>query len=45
VPLFVLGLGLGYLVARTGSILPAVVLHGFFNAVSAVLVLRGESLG
>jgi membrane protease YdiL (CAAX protease family) len=45
VPLFVLGLGLGYLVARTGRILPAVVVHGLFNAVSALLVLRGNTAG
>ncbi|HEY2787609.1 MAG TPA: CPBP family intramembrane glutamic endopeptidase [Fimbriiglobus sp.] len=45
VPLFLLGLGLGYLVARTRSILPAVVVHGLFNAVSALLVLRGQTGG
>ncbi len=45
VPLFFLGLGLGYLVARTRSILPAVVVHGLFNAISAILVLRGETGG
>jgi membrane protease YdiL (CAAX protease family) len=45
VPLFVLGLGLGYLVARTRSLLPAVIVHGLFNAVSAVLVLSGNAGG
>ena len=40
IPLFVLGLGLGYLTARTGSIVPAVVVHGLFNAVSFVYLLR-----
>lgn len=41
VPLFVLGLGLGYLVARTRGILSATIVHGLFNAISAVVVLRG----
>jgi membrane protease YdiL (CAAX protease family) len=45
VPLFVLGLGLGYVFVRTRRILPAVILHGFFNAISAVSVLRGDPLG
>jgi membrane protease YdiL (CAAX protease family) len=41
VPLFLLGLGLGWCAVRTrGVIVPAVV-HGLFNAVSAVYVLRG----
>ena len=40
IPLFVLALGLGYLTARTGSIIPAVVVHGLFNGVSFVLLLR-----
>ena len=38
-PLFPLALVLGHLVRRTGSILPAVVLHGLFNAVSLALLL------
>jgi membrane protease YdiL (CAAX protease family) len=42
IPLFVLGLGLGYLAARTRSWLPGAVTHAAFNAVSAVWVfLRG----
>ena len=41
IPLFVLALGLGYLTARTGSIIPAVVVHGLFNGVSFVYLLRG----
>jgi membrane protease YdiL (CAAX protease family) len=45
VPLFVLGLGLGYLVARTRRLLPAVIVHGLFNAVSAILVLSGDAGG
>jgi len=40
IPLFILALGLGYLTARTGSIVPAVVVHGLFNGVSFVLLLR-----
>jgi membrane protease YdiL (CAAX protease family) len=41
VPLFLLGLGLGWCAVRTrGVIVPAIV-HGLFNAVSAVFVLRG----
>ncbi len=43
IPLFVLALGLGYLTARTGSIVPAVVVHGLFNAVSFVYLLRGPA--
>ena len=38
-PLFPLALVLGHLVRRTGSILPAVLLHGMFNAVSLALLL------
>ena len=41
VPLFFLALGLGFLTARTGSIIPAVVVHGLFNGVSFVYLLRG----
>jgi 5-(carboxyamino)imidazole ribonucleotide synthase len=41
VPLFVLGVGLGYLVARTRGVAVAAVCHGLFNAVSAVMLLRG----
>jgi membrane protease YdiL (CAAX protease family) len=41
IPLFVFGLGVGYVAARTRSVWPAVVTHGLFNAVSAVVVLRG----
>lgn len=39
-PLFVLGLGLGYLAVRTNGVLVPTVVHGLFNAVSAVFVLR-----
>jgi len=41
VPLFVLGLALGYVAARSGGIAGCVVLHGLFNAVSYVYLLRG----
>jgi membrane protease YdiL (CAAX protease family) len=41
VPLFVLGLGLGWLCLRTRGILACVVAHGLFNAVSFVYLLRG----
>jgi membrane protease YdiL (CAAX protease family) len=43
VPLFVLGLGLGYVAARSRGIAGCVVLHGLFNAVSYVYLLRGGS--
>jgi len=39
VPLFVLGLALGYLGARTNGVVAPTVLHGLFNAVSAVYLL------
>jgi membrane protease YdiL (CAAX protease family) len=41
VPLFVLGLALGSIAARSGGIAACVVLHGLFNAVSYVFLLRG----
>lgn len=41
IPLFVLGLGLGWLAARTRGVLAPILVHGLFNAVSAVFVLRG----
>jgi membrane protease YdiL (CAAX protease family) len=39
IPLFVLGLGLGYLAYRTQSLIGPVVFHALFNAVAAVSVL------
>lgn len=39
VPLFALGLGLGYLAVRTRGVLVPAVVHGLFNAVSALFVL------
>ena len=41
IPLFALGLALGWLAVRTNGILVPVVVHGLFNAVSAVFILRG----
>jgi membrane protease YdiL (CAAX protease family) len=41
VPLFVLALGLGYLYLRTRTLIGPVVVHGLFNAVSAVYLLLG----
>ena len=38
-PLFILGLGLGWLVVRTRSLVAPVVLHALFNAVSYVLLV------
>jgi membrane protease YdiL (CAAX protease family) len=40
VPLFGLGLALGWLTVRTGGVLAGTVLHGLFNAVSAVYLIR-----
>ena len=39
VPLFFLGLGLGWLAVRTRGVLVPTIVHGLFNAVSAVYVL------
>ncbi|HEX4611054.1 MAG TPA: CPBP family intramembrane glutamic endopeptidase [Urbifossiella sp.] len=41
VPLFALGLGLGWVAVRTNSVLAPVVVHGLFNAVSVLFVLSG----
>lgn len=38
-PLFALGLVLGWIVRQTGSIVPAILLHALFNAVSVTLLL------
>jgi membrane protease YdiL (CAAX protease family) len=38
-PLFPLALVLGYLVRRTGSIVPSILLHALFNAVSLAILL------
>jgi Type II CAAX prenyl endopeptidase Rce1-like len=39
VPLFVLGLGLGYIAYRTRSVVAPILIHGLFNAVSVIAVL------
>ena len=39
VPLFFFGLVVGYLARQTGSIVPGIILHGLFNAVSVALGL------
>lgn len=44
IPLFVLGLGLGWLAVRTRGVLAPAIVHGLFNAVSAFYVLRSASL-
>ena len=41
IPLFLLGLGLGWLAVRTRGVFVPALVHGLFNAVSAVFVLRG----
>jgi membrane protease YdiL (CAAX protease family) len=43
IPLFVLGLGLGWLALRTRGVLVPTAVHGLFNAVSVVFVLRGAA--
>jgi membrane protease YdiL (CAAX protease family) len=43
IPLFLLGLGLGWLAVRTRGVLVPVIVHGLFNAVSAVFVLRSAT--
>jgi len=43
VPLFPLGIVLGYLVRQTGSLLPAILLHALFNAVSIAILLASPS--
>lgn len=39
VPLFPLGIVLGFIAHRTGSIVPCILLHAFFNAVSVALLV------
>jgi membrane protease YdiL (CAAX protease family) len=41
IPLFVLGLGLGWVAVRTNSVLAPAVVHGLFNTVSVLFVLSG----
>jgi membrane protease YdiL (CAAX protease family) len=40
-PLFILALGLGWLAVRTRGLLVPIIVHGLFNVVSVVFVLRG----
>jgi membrane protease YdiL (CAAX protease family) len=41
IPLFALGLGLGWLAVRTNGVLVPIIVHALFNAVSTVFLLRG----
>jgi membrane protease YdiL (CAAX protease family) len=43
IPLFFLGVGLGWLAVRTRGVLVPALVHGLFNAVSAIYVLRGAA--
>ena len=43
VPLFPLGIVLGMMANRTGSIVPCILLHAFFNAVSVILLLASPA--
>ena len=45
VPLLVLGLALGWLYERTGSLVAPVALHATFNGISTVWVLLGSVTG
>jgi membrane protease YdiL (CAAX protease family) len=45
VPLFPLAVVLGFIAARTGSIVPCILLHGLFNAVSVLLLLMQPAAG
>lgn len=41
IPLFVLGLGLGWLAVRTNGVLAPFLVHGLFNTVATIFVLSG----
>jgi membrane protease YdiL (CAAX protease family) len=41
VPLFLFGIVLGMIARQTGSLVPCILLHGLFNAVSIAIVLGG----
>jgi membrane protease YdiL (CAAX protease family) len=43
IPLTALGVGLGILTVRCGSVRPAIVAHALFNAVSAMVLLSGHA--
>lgn len=41
IPLFVLAMGLGYLAIRTRSLVGPILVHGMFNAIGALYLVRG----
>jgi membrane protease YdiL (CAAX protease family) len=43
VPLFPLGLVMGFIARRTGSIVPCIMLHSLFNAVSVGILLASPT--
>jgi membrane protease YdiL (CAAX protease family) len=43
IPLFFFGLGLGWLAVRTRGVLVPIIVHGLFNAISTVYVLRSSA--
>jgi membrane protease YdiL (CAAX protease family) len=45
IPLFVLAVGLGYVYARTGRVLPCIVVHVLLNACSLAMLWVGPSTG
>ncbi len=45
IPLFVLALGLGYLYARTGRVLPCIVVHAWLNGWSLIAIWSGAATG
>jgi membrane protease YdiL (CAAX protease family) len=45
IPLFVLALGLGFVYARTGRVLPCIVIHVWLNAWSLVTLWIGTVVG
>lgn len=45
IPLFFLGLGLGYLAYRTQNLLPGIVLHGLFNTLACVVLVLANAKG
>ena len=45
IPLFVLAVGLGYVYARTGRVLPCIVVHVLLNATSLMMLWLGADAG
>jgi membrane protease YdiL (CAAX protease family) len=43
IPLFLLGLALGYLAYRTQNLIASIVLHALFNGVACLVILTGNS--